>query len=86
VRVSIVTTLYNSAPYVEEFFRRSVAAVRPVADEIEVVFVDDGSPDDAGRGARALSAPGVDVTVVELSRNFGHFQAARCLASCNAVT
>jgi putative glycosyltransferase len=75
VRVSIVTTLYNSAPYVEKFFRRSLAAVRPVADEIEVVFVDDGSPDDAGRRARELTAPGVDVTVVELSRNFGHFQA-----------
>jgi glycosyltransferase involved in cell wall biosynthesis len=75
VRVSIVATLYNSAPFVEEFFRRSVAAVAPVADEIEVVFVDDGSPDDAGRRARALASPGVGVKVVELSRNFGHFQA-----------
>lgn len=75
MRVSIVTTLFNSAPYIEEFFRRSVAAVSPVADEIEVVFVDDGSPDDSLRIAKGLIGGDVDVKVVELSRNFGHFQA-----------
>jgi putative glycosyltransferase len=75
LRVSIVTTLYNSAPYIEEFFRRSVAAVSPVTDDIEVVFVDDGSPDDSLRIARSLVGGDVDVKVVELSRNFGHFQA-----------
>src|SRR5690348_7339133 len=75
MRVSIVTTLYNSAPYVEEFFRRSVAAVREFADEIEVVFVDDGSPDDSLRIARGLQGGDVTVRIVELSRNFGHFQA-----------
>jgi putative glycosyltransferase len=75
LKVSIVTTLYRSAPYIEEFFRRSVEAVRPVADEIEVVFVDDGSPDDSLRVARGLAGGDVTVRVVELSRNFGHFQA-----------
>jgi putative glycosyltransferase len=76
VRISIVTTLYRSAPYVEEFFHRAVAAVAPVADEIQVVFVDDGSPDDSLRIARSLiGSDGVEVKVVELSRNFGHFQA-----------
>jgi putative glycosyltransferase len=75
LRVSIVTTLYNSAAYVEEFFRRSVAAVSSVTDDIEVVFVDDGSPDDSLSLARSLVGGGVDVRVVELSRNFGQFQA-----------
>jgi putative glycosyltransferase len=75
LRVSIVTTLYNSAPFVEEFFKRSIAAVSPVTDDIEVVFVDDGSPDDSLRLARSLVGGDVDVKVVELSRNFGHFQA-----------
>lgn len=75
MRVSIVTTLYNSAPFVEEFFKRSIAAVSPVTDDIEVVFVDDGSPDDSLRLARSLVGGDVDVKVVELSRNFGHFQA-----------
>jgi len=75
LKVSIVTTLYRSAPYLEEFFRRSVAAVTPVADEIEVVLVDDGSPDDSLAIATSLIGGPVDVRVVELSRNFGHFHA-----------
>jgi putative glycosyltransferase len=75
MRVSIVTTLYNSAPFIEEFFRRAVIAVEPVADDIEVVFVDDGSPDDSLRIAKSLVGGDVGVKVVELSRNFGHFQA-----------
>jgi putative glycosyltransferase len=75
LRVAIVTTLFNSGPFIEEFFRRAVAAVEPIADEIEVVFVDDGSPDDSLRIARGLIGGNVEVKVVELSRNFGHFQA-----------
>ena len=75
MRISIVTTLFNSASFIEEFFRRAVAAVEPVADEIEVVFVDDGSPDDSLRIARRLIGGDIEVKVVELSRNFGHFQA-----------
>ena len=75
MRVSIVTTLYNSAPFVEEFFKRSIAAVSSVTDDIEVVFVDDGSPDASLSLARSFIGGDVDVQVVELSRNFGHFQA-----------
>jgi putative glycosyltransferase len=75
LRVSVVTTLYNSGPFVEEFFRRSVAAVAALTDDIEVVFVDDGSPDDSLEIARGLMGSDVTVKVVELSRNFGHFQA-----------
>jgi putative glycosyltransferase len=75
-RLSIVTTLYRSAPFVQEFFDRTMAAVSPFADEVEVVFVDDGSPDDSLELARALiGSSGADVKVVELSRNFGHFPA-----------
>jgi putative glycosyltransferase len=75
-RLSIVTTLYRSAPFVQEFFDRTIAAVSPFADEVEVVFVDDGSPDDSLELARGLiGSPGADVKVVELSRNFGHFPA-----------
>lgn len=76
MRISVVTTLYRSAPYVEEFYRRSVAAVAPFADEIQVVFVDDGSPDEALDVAKSLITDGAaEVKVVELSRNFGHHQA-----------
>ncbi len=53
-----------------------MAAVRPFADEVEVIFVDDGSPDDSLELARSLiGSAEAEVKVVELSRNFGHFPA-----------
>src|SRR5260370_10904693 len=43
--VSVVTSLFNSARYVEEFYHRILAQLQKINCEYEVVFVDDGSPD-----------------------------------------
>ena len=75
MKLSVVTTLYRSAGTIDEFKRRIVEAARPVADTLEIVMVNDGSPDDSL--ARALALHDVDprVTVVDLARNFGHHKA-----------
>ena len=75
MRLSVVTTLYKSAAYVEEFYRRASEAARRVTDDYEVVMVDDGSPDNSLDIACALAAKDSRVRVVELSRNFGHHKA-----------
>lgn len=72
--ISIVTTLYKSAPYIVEFHRRVSAAAAALAD-FEIVMVDDGSPDNSLEIARGLAASDSRVTVIELSRNFGHHKA-----------
>jgi putative glycosyltransferase len=46
-----------------------------VAATHELIFVDDGSPDDSLRLALAICARDPRVSVVELSRNFGHHRA-----------
>ena len=72
--LSIITTMYRSAPFVAEFHRRATAAAAAAAfGDCEVVFVNDGSPDDALAAAVALADP--RVVVVDLSRNFGHHKA-----------
>src|SRR3990172_4600090 len=73
--VSVVTTMYRSSSYLDEFYRRVVAAVSPISPEIEFVFVDDGSPDDSAAVARGFLSRGEQVSVVRLSRNFGHHRA-----------
>ncbi|HEY4814773.1 MAG TPA: glycosyltransferase, partial [Chthoniobacterales bacterium] len=73
--VSVVTTLYNSAPYIEEFYRRVLAQIHALEIDYEVVFVDDGSPDDALEVAVAIAKQDPHVLVVELSKNFGHHRA-----------
>jgi putative glycosyltransferase len=75
VKLSIVTTLYRSAPTIGEFYRRALAAAAPITDDIELVMVNDGSPDDSLDLALALHRNDPRVVVVDLSRNFGHHKA-----------
>ena len=70
-----MTTLYRSAAHVEEFYRRMTAAASRVAPDHELIFVDDGSPDNSLQVALTLCARDSRVSVVELSRNFGHHRA-----------
>jgi putative glycosyltransferase len=75
MKLSVVTTLYKSAAYVEEFCRRASEAAQRVTDDYEIVMVDDGSPDNSLDIACAIAAKDSRVRVVELSRNFGHHKA-----------
>ena len=75
MKLSIVTTLYNSSPYVREFHRRSSAAAAALTDDFEIVFVNDGSPDDSLDVALSLHAQDPHVRIIDLSRNFGHHKA-----------
>ncbi|VIO77460.1 Putative glycosyltransferases [Bradyrhizobium ivorense] len=75
MKLSIVTTLYRSSAYVEEFHRRATEAARRVTDDYEIVMVDDGSPDNSLQLACAIADADPHVRVVELSRNFGHHKA-----------
>jgi putative glycosyltransferase len=76
MRLSIVTTLYRSSPYVEEFHRRASAAAQQIAgDDYEIVMVNDGSPDNSIEIAAHLTDTDSHVVVIDLSRNFGHHKA-----------
>lgn len=75
MKLSVVTTLYNSAPFVEEFYRRATKAARLQTEDYEMIFVDDGSPDDSAERVRRLIAQDARVALIELSRNFGHHNA-----------
>jgi putative glycosyltransferase len=74
--LSIVTTLYQTSPYIEEFHKRvSDAAVQVVGNDYEIVIVNDGSPDNSLDLALHLAKNDSHVVVVDLSRNFGHHKA-----------
>jgi len=73
--LSIVTTLYKSAPFICEFYERAVAAAGRVVDDFEIVFVNDGSPDDSLTIAMSIADRDPRVKVIDLSRNFGHHHA-----------
>ena len=76
MRLSIVSTLFESAPYLAEFHRRaSTAAAELTGDDYEIVLVNDGSPDGSLDMAIRLSEVDSHMVIVDLSRNFGHHKA-----------
>lgn len=76
MRISVVTTLYQSAPYLHEFHRRMVDAVSKHTDNFQIIYVNDGSPDNSLDLAVELCDLDKHVRVIDLSRNFGHHKAA----------
>src|SRR6516165_3313978 len=73
--LSIVTTLFQSAPYVRDFYARAREAAVGVASTFEIIFVNDGSPDDSLDRVLEIQRQDPHVRVVDLSRNFGHHKA-----------
>ena len=73
--LSIVTTLYYSAPYLKEFYTRISAVAKQITDDYEIIFVNDGSPDNSLDIALSLFERDDRVKVIDLSRNFGHHKA-----------
>jgi putative glycosyltransferase len=75
VRVSVVTSMFRSSPFLEEFYSRTVRAISAISSSYEIVFVNDGSPDDSLAVALRLRDRDPRVRIVDLSRNFGHYRA-----------
>ncbi len=72
-KVSVAIPIYNEESVLPELYRR----LNSILDDLpggphEMVFVDDGSSDGTGEILETLANINPQVTVVELSRNFGH--------------
>jgi putative glycosyltransferase len=77
MRLSIVTSMYRSERYVEAFYEAYSRCAGRITDEFELIFVDDGSPDDSAARVEDIARKDARVRLVRLSRNFGQ-SAAMC--------
>jgi putative glycosyltransferase len=75
LRLSIVSTMFNSESYVEEFCRRASAVAQRFGGAFEIILVNDGSPDGSLDVAIGLCRMDPHIRVIDLSRNFGHHKA-----------
>jgi putative glycosyltransferase len=75
MKISVVTTLYYSQSFIDEFYTRTLKSVLAITTDYEIIFVNDGSPDDSLKKVLALQCQDPHVIIVDLSRNFGHHKA-----------
>lgn len=72
-RLSLVVPIYNEEEAIAPFF----AAIVPVAETLsetvvtDIVFVNDGCTDDSVGRIKASAPAGFEISIVQLSRNFG---------------
>jgi putative glycosyltransferase len=75
MQLSIVSTLYQSAPYLEEFCQRACSSAAQLTPHYELLLVNDGSPDHSLELALQLQQQYPAIKIIDLSRNFGHHEA-----------
>lgn len=75
IEISIVTSLYKSSRYIRDFYRHACRVADALGVPVEIIFVNDGSPDDSLDLAVDIHRGDPRVKVVDLSRNFGHHRA-----------
>jgi glycosyltransferase involved in cell wall biosynthesis len=69
--LSAVITCYQDEPAIRPMYTRLSAVFASLGVNYEIIFVNDGSPDDAGAVLGELTAQDDHVLAIEHSRNFG---------------
>ncbi|MBA4372491.1 MAG: glycosyl transferase [Thermodesulfovibrio sp.] len=75
MKLSVVATLYQSAPHLREFYDRISEIANRITSDYEIILVNDGSPDNSLDIALGIFAQDARTQIVDLSRNFGHHKA-----------
>ena len=74
--LSIVTTLYKSERFLDSFVAQCQSAMAEIkCDNYEILFVNDGSPDNSLDKVLKIKEKNNHIVAVNLSRNFGHHYA-----------
>jgi len=73
--ISIVSPVYRGEKMVAELVRRNVESVSAIAEDYEIILVNDASPDNSWDEIVKQSAANPKVKGINLSRNFGQHYA-----------
>ena len=69
--ISVVAPAYNEQDVLPEFHERLTTVFARLEDQLEVIYVNDGSSDRTLEVLQSLRAGDPRITIVDLSRNFG---------------
>lgn len=84
MKLSVVSPVYKAEKMVEELVNRILALRIPEVSDIEIVLVEDGSPDRSWDEIVRLAAVHKEIKGIQLSRNFGqHYAITAGLRHCS---
>ncbi len=69
--ISVIVPMHDEAPNILALYNAITKATKHILVKLEVIFVDDGSTDDSVKLVKQLQRKNKNVTVLELTRNFG---------------
>ena len=72
VEISVVVPCFNEEEGIGECHKRLSQVLGELKTSYEIVYIDDGSRDRTSSALQSIHGSDLRVTVVELSRNFGH--------------
>lgn len=76
MKISVVSSLYNSADFILELHRRLCETLEKITDDFEIILVNDGSPDASLSVALKIIEKGNShLKLIDLSRNYGQHKA-----------
>lgn len=81
--ISIVTPVYKCADSIDELYARLVKTLPQISQDYEIIFVNDGSPDNAWEKICILGNKDKKVKGINLSRNFGQHYAITAGLECS---
>lgn len=87
-RISVVLPTFNESVILPDLYRAMTDILKKLNVIHEMIFVNDGSTDNSGEILDEIAKEDLNVTVIHLSRNFGHqsaLQAGLEYATGNAV-
>ncbi len=77
--ISVVIPVYNSAKTLRQLVDRLLPVLKAITPRHEIVFVEDGSPDDSWRVLGELQTEYPEsIVAIQLMRNFGQHNALMC--------
>ncbi|MEN5144156.1 glycosyltransferase [Pseudomonas juntendi] len=71
MHISLIVPVFNEEKAIRPFYDAVRRALANEADQVELIFINDGSQDGTERQIRQLIAGDPDVALIDLSRNFG---------------
>ena len=76
IKLSIVTSLFHSEKYIEEFYRKIIESINEInIKDYELIFVNDASPDNSLKIVLELFKKYKKISIIDFSKNFGHHKA-----------